>query len=259
MGKSSLALDFALNAPSCYFISLEMSEKQLQERALCNIAGLNHHRITLGKFEKGDKDRLKKAATILENKNLMIEDSINIMYPADYTQIYKGKPMPSPSINGLVDKAANNYHAKLIVIDYLQLIKFGMYTEREDLRIHKITWELHELTKKHNIPIVLLSQLKRFETDRYYEGKGKKCSPKPRLDDLRDSGSIEQDADIVLLLHRPSYYDKEEEVNIYDDIVEDDAIIICAKNRSGPTGDINLSFHTSEMSWKNFEGMSGGL
>lgn len=248
-GKTSIALDFALNAPSCMFFSLEMSKQQLKERALCSLANLNHHRITLGKMQPGDKDKLLAASEILSGKKIMLEDEINTIYPSDYPIIYKGKEIPTNSINSLIEKVPK-YDLGLIIIDYLQLIRFGMWTEREDIRLHKITWELHNISKRLNIPIILLSQLRRFETDRYYESK-KKVSPIPRLDDLRDSGAIEQDSDIVLLLHRPRMYDEKMEINLYEDVVEDDAQIIIAKSRNGPTGSLNVPFHCGSMSWIN--------
>lgn len=250
MGKTALSLDIGLNVAKenpVILFSLEMNYEQLQSRALCNIAGLNHQKMSLGKGNKKELEILNKVAKELKNRNLLIDDYTSTIYGGDYSIKYK-KEIPINSINTQIEKAIK-FGCRLIIIDYLQLMRFGTWTEREDLRLHQITWELHNISKKKKIPIILLSQLRRFETERY---KGKP-DPRPRLDDLRDSGAIEQDSDIVLLLHRPNYYKTTEPLDLFNDNIEDNAEIIVAKNRNGAVGRINVNWYGFCMSFKNKE------
>lgn len=249
MGKTSLALDISLNvSKDCpvMLFSLEMNFARLQLRALCQLADVNHHRVCLGKFREGEPDKLKKSAEQLKNHKLFVDDTTTNIYPDDYTARYK-QPIPKNSMNTAIEKAVK-FGCKLVVIDYLQLIRLGAKTEAEYLRLHEITWQLHTLAKRYEIPIILASQLARFEDSRY-EGK----NPRPRLDDLKGSGDIENDSDIVILLHRPQYYSKRGQVDIYADHIEDDALLIIAKNRDGVVGDVPVRWQGYAMSWVNLE------
>jgi len=254
MGKTALALDMALTvgkeAPVVFY-SLEMDYHSLQMRAVCNLARLNHHRICSNQGTAEELTQLRQCADELAQYQVYVDDEPATIYPADYEQAYK-RPIPSTSLNMKIQLAVEQRGCKAIFIDYLQLLRLGAKSGSESLRLHHLTWALHEWAKQYQVPIVLLSQLRRFEQSRYKED-GKRVDPRPRLDDLRDSGAIEQDSDAVVFVHRPSYYVDADELDMFTDRVEDDALLIVAKNRGGPTGTIRAVWRAFSMSWGNCE------
>lgn len=254
MGKSSLALDIGLEVSKicpAMFFSLEMSFEQLQMRAACNIANLSLHRVSKDDITTHEHNILDKAVEELRNRKLFVNDVSTTIYPNNLAETHKKSfpnGIPENSINYKIETAIN-LGCKLIIIDYLQLMHYGIWSGQEYLRLHGITWTLKELTKKHQIPIVLVSQLSRPDKSRYTEGK----TPRPRLTDLRGSGDIEQDAYIVILLHRPDFYQTKKKLDLFSDGVEE-AELILAKNRDGIAGiTIPVKWCGSWMSFRNLE------
>lgn len=214
MGKSSFALNIAVNVARRYrdksvaFFSLEMSNEQLVLRALAAEAKIHNEKLRTGRLSPDEWVGLAAMSDILSKTNLYFDDTAGITAPE-----IKAKVMRLKNIG-------------LIVIDYLQLMSTG--DKRSDNRVQeisKITRAMKIMAKELNAPVMLLSQLSRAAEQRQ--------DHRPMLSDLRDSGSIEQDADIVLFLARNSYY--EEDV---DDRTEAQCIV--AKNRHGSTGDVDV-------------------
>jgi replicative DNA helicase len=220
--NSALALNFAENAaiPTGKFsrvpvavFSLEMSKEQLAQRLLCSQGGISLHRVRSGRLTNEDWPRLTTAAGLLNDAPILIDDS------------------PSPSLMEIRAKCrrlrAEN-KLGLLVIDYLQLIRGSGRAENRVQEISQITRGLKSLAKELNVPIIALSQLSRAVETRDKTGR-------PQLSDLRESGSIEQDSDLVLFVYREIMYNKDaEEPN--------KAELIIAKQRNGPTGAVKLTF-----------------
>ncbi len=226
MGKTALAMNIAehvaLNTkkPVAIF-SLEMSTQQLVQRLLCSRARVNLQRVRDGFLSERDFPNLTAAASKLAESQVFIDDTAGL------------------SILELRAKARrfkSQHNIELIVIDYLQLLRSTSRRAQDNrqLEIAEISAGIKALAKELNIPIVVLAQLNRNPENRTGDSKGR-----PRLSDLRESGSIEQDADIVGLLVREEYYadtdeDKKE--------AEGKATLIIAKQRNGPVGDVPLTF-----------------
>jgi replicative DNA helicase len=218
MGKTSFAIDIALHAAKkmpVKFFSLEMAKRQIAPRALSFFSQVNLKKTINASLNEDEFSLQCNAVKTLRELNLYMEFEANMSI-------------------GEICSEAHAFTARrgagLIIIDHLHYLKTGgeKRYENRNIELGKITHALKELAKKLEIPIVLLSQLNR-EVDRA-SAKDKK----PKLSDLRDSGNIEQDADMVWFIHRPGYYDTK------IDLSETDLII--AKNRSGPTGEVKLHF-----------------
>ena len=228
MGKTALALNIARNAavdaniPVAIF-SLEMSKEQLSLRMLCAEARIDSSRLRGGFFSMEDWHRLTDAAGILSESPIYIDDS------------------PSLSAMDIRAKARRlkmDKNIGLIIIDYLQLMQGRGTAERRDLEISEISRALKALAKELNLPVLALSQLNRMLEQR--------TDKRPRLSDLRESGALEQDADIVAFIYRDEVYNREED-NPHKGIAE----IILAKQRNGPTGDVRLTFLNSYTRFEN--------
>lgn len=219
MGKTALAMNIAEHVavdkqiPVAVF-SLEMSSQQLATRLLCSRARVNLHHIRNGIMPKNAQQELFKAVTEYSASKMVIDDTAGL------------------SINELRAKSRrlmDKHGLGLIVIDYLQLLKSPSKRGQENrqIEIAEISNGIKALAKELTIPIIVLAQLNRKSEDR---GDGK-----PRISDLRESGSIEQDADVVGLLYRSAYYAKDE-----DEKSEKggEAELIIAKQRNGPTGEV---------------------
>lgn len=225
MGKTAFALSLAKNIgadrnlPVAIF-SLEMSNVQLVNRMLMNVCELNGGVLKSGHLRVAEWEKLDRNAKQLIDKPIYIDDT------------------PSLSVFELRTKArrlVREHNVKLIIIDYLQLMNAaGMKFNSRQEEVSTISRSLKGLAKELNIPILALSQLNRGVENRGTEGK------RPQLSDLRESGAIEQDADIVVLLHRPEYY------KIYQDEQGHDlrgkAEVIIAKHRNGAVGSVLLNF-----------------
>ncbi|MGA8655721.1 MAG: replicative DNA helicase [Chthoniobacterales bacterium] len=225
MGKTALAMNIAehvsldIGKPVMVF-SLEMSSQQLVQRLLCSRAKVNLQRVRNGFLSERDFPSLTTAAAKLAGAKLFIDDT------------------PGLSVIELRAKARrmkSQYDVELIVIDYLQLLRSTSRRAQDNrqLEISEISGGVKALAKELNVPIVVVAQLNRQPDTRAKEGG------RPRLSDLRESGSIEQDADVVGLLVRSEYYETDDEAKQEK---AGEAELIIAKQRNGPTGDIPLTF-----------------
>ena len=232
LGKTSLALDLARHVAikaglPVGFFSLEMSKEQLVDRLLCAQAGVDSWRMRTGRLSDqgtdNDFSRIQQGMDELSTAPIFIDDAA------------------SPTVlqmRTMARRLQAEHNLGLIVIDYLQLITPRNYGDSPVQQVTEISRSLKALAKELNLPVLAISQLSRAVESR---------SPSiPKLSDLRESGSIEQDADVVLFIYRE---DKDrtnsERKNIAD--------IIIAKHRNGPTGKIELFFNESQASFKNLE------
>lgn len=223
MGKTALCLNIAQNSATqekavVAVFSLEMSKEQLVMRMLSSEARIDAQRFRTGYLSREDWGRLAGAIQKLSDTKLFIDDS------------------PGISVLQMRAKArrlkAEQKALDLIVVDYLQLMQGSKRTESRQQEVSQISRELKALAKELNVPVVALSQLSRAPEARN--------PPRPIMSDLRESGSIEQDADVVAFLYREDYYAKSA-----DDIPEEKrglAELIIAKQRNGPTDTIKLVF-----------------
>jgi replicative DNA helicase len=225
MGKTALAINIAehvavdLKQPVAIF-SLEMSSQQLVQRLLCSRARVNLQRVRDGFLADRDFPSLTTAAAKLAEARMYIDDT------------------PGLSILDLRAKARRlaQQGIKLIVIDYLQLLRSTSRRAQDNrqLEIAEISYGIKSLAKELSIPIIVVAQLNRNPENRAGDSKGR-----PRLSDLRESGSLEQDADVVALLMREEYYAEDDDARRE---AEGKAEIIIAKQRNGPVGEIPLTF-----------------
>ena len=237
MGKTSFALSMAKNIAADYqvpmaFFSLEMSNVQLVNRLISNCCEIQGSKILNGQLQPDEWERLDKRVNRLLGAPLYVDDT------------------PGLSVFELRTKArrlVREHGVKIIMIDYLQLMNAnGMRFSSRQEEVSVISRSLKGLAKELDIPILALSQLNRgVESREGLEGK------RPQLSDLRESGAIEQDADMVLFVHRPEYY------HIYQDDNGRDlrgmAQIIIAKHRKGATGDVLLTFRGEFTRFENPE------
>ena len=218
MGKTALALNIAQNAsvqtgmPVGIF-SLEMSKEQLSLRMLSSEARIDSSRMRGGYLSESDLARINRAAGALYDLPLYIDDS-----PAISALEIRAKARRMMMEKGL----------GLIIVDYLQLMRGRASAERRDLEISEISRSLKALAKEINVPVVALSQLNRKVEDR--------SNKRPVLSDLRESGAIEQDADVIMFIYRDEVYNKKEGEP------DKTAEINVAKQRNGPTGTVKLAF-----------------
>jgi replicative DNA helicase len=226
MGKSSFVLDIVRHAtlaekiPTVFF-SLEMGKEELVQRALCSHAKVDIHKVRTGFLSHADWPHLTLAAGELSGAPILIDDE------------------PEPLIGELrtkIHRYQRENSIKLAIIDCLQLVQAGYRSESRMDEFTKISSSLKTLAKDLNIPIIATIQIlrRRFITQ----------DDRPRLDDLRFSGAIEHDADLVILLYREEYYNPTEENR-------DRAEIIVAKNRTGPVVSFQVSFTKSYMRFED--------
>jgi len=228
MGKTALALNIARNAavdtgvPVAIF-SLEMSEEQLSLRMLCAEAEVDSSRLRSGFFSQEDWVKLTDAAGTLSEAPIFIDDSTNISAMEIRAKARRLK----------MDKGLG-----IVIIDYLQLMKGSVNAERRDLEISEISRSLKALAKELHLPVVALSQLNRKLEER--------SDKRPQLSDLRESGALEQDADLVAFIYRDEVYNKDEN-NPNRGIAE----LLLKKQRNGPTGDVKLAFRNAYTRFDN--------
>ena len=237
MGKTSFALSMAKNIAAdlrqpMAFFSLEMSNVQLVNRLISNACEIQGSKILNGQLQRDEWERLDKNINQLLGAPLYVDDT------------------PGLSVFELRTKArrlVREHGIKLIMIDYLQLMNAnGMRFSSRQEEVSTISRSLKGLAKELNIPILALSQLNRgVESREGLEGK------RPQLSDLRESGAIEQDADMVLFVHRPEYYHIYQDDNGRD--LHSMAQIIIAKHRKGATGDVLLTFRGEFTRFENPE------
>ncbi|MCQ2127973.1 MAG: replicative DNA helicase [Bacteroidaceae bacterium] len=240
MGKTSFALSLCKNIAVDYnepvaFFSLEMSSKQLANRLISQVCEITGHKILTGQLDKLEWERFDKRVGNLFNAPIYVDDT------------------PGLSIFELRTKArrlVREHHVKMIMIDYLQLMTgSGKHFGSRQEEVSSISQSLKGLAKELDIPILALSQLNRDVEKR--DNKDGKEGKRPQLSDLRESGAIEQDADMVIFVHRPEYY------HIYQDENGNDthgkAQIIIAKHRKGATKDVMLAFKGEYTAFLNEE------
>jgi len=228
MGKTSFCLNVAQHAAlragvTVGIFSLEMSKEQLVLRMLCADARVDAHRLRTGKLQEKDWTRLAKAYTDLSNARIFIDDSATVT-PLEM----RAKARRLKAEHGL----------GVIVVDYIQLVSGAGRVENRQQEIASISRSLKGLAKELNVPVVALSQLSRApeaRTDR-----------RPQLSDLRESGALEQDADLVMFIYREEEYKPSEENR---GIAE----IIIGKQRNGPTGTLRLAFIKEFTRFENLE------
>jgi replicative DNA helicase len=222
MGKTAFALSAARNAavdndvPIAIF-SLEMATMQLATRLICAEARINAHNVRTGKFKAEDGPRISRTAHKLSKAPIYIDDS------------------PGQTVLEIRAKARRLKAEKnigLIIIDYLQLMSASSKLGSREQEISTISRSLKALAKELNVPVIALSQLNRAVETR--------TDKRPQLSDLRESGSIEQDADVVIFLSRPEYYGITQFAD--GESTEGIAEVIIGKQRNGPTGDARLKF-----------------
>lgn len=219
MGKTAFALNIAIHAAvrekkSVMIFSLEMSKEQLVQRMLLSEALVDSNRVRTGDLNGAeDWEPIMMAANNIAETTVYIDDTVNI----NLTEM-RSKCRRQKSQNGL----------DLIVIDYMQLMNGNGRNENRQNEISEISRGLKSLAREMECPVICLSQLAR--------GPEARQDHRPMLSDLRESGSIEQDADVVMFLYRDAYYNKEEAVNPYE------AELDIAKQRNGPTGRMKLSW-----------------
>jgi len=222
MGKTSFALNLAHNLVTAakkkvVFFSLEMTNEQLAERLLASQSGIESQKFRTGELQRDEWDRLGLAANVLMDTELYLVDNSAITVP---------------EMKALVRQTRD---VDCVIIDYLGLISSAEKSENRVQEVTKITKALKIMAKDLNIPVVCCAQLSRGT-----EGRGK--SHRPQLSDLRESGSIEQDADIVLFLYSEVYYENEKDEEERDEIDKSKTELIIAKNRHGGVGTIPLVF-----------------
>lgn len=238
MGKTAFVVSMAknmaidLNIPVALF-NLEMSAVQLVKRVLSNVAEVDGQKIKSGRLDAGEWEQLTSQLKLLESAPLYINDT------------------PSLSVFELRSKArrlVREFGVKLIIIDYLQLMNAsGMGFGNREQEVSIISRSLKMLAKELKIPIIALSQLNRGVENR----QGDANSKRPQLSDLRESGAIEQDADIVCFIHRPEYYKITQDPNTGEDLRGLGEFII-AKHRNGPVGDVRLRFKSDFAKFSNY-------
>ena len=236
MGKTAFVLSMAKNMAINYntpiaVFSLEMSNLQLVNRLISNVCELEGSKIKSGQLTPLEWDQLMARIKNLNGAPLFIDDT------------------PSLSIFELRTKArrlVREHQIKMIVIDYLQLMNAsGMKFGSREQEVSMISRSLKQLAKELNIPIIALSQLNRSVENRA-DGK------RPQLSDLRESGAIEQDADIVCFIHRPEYYTRSDtDANGKD--IRGLAEFIIAKHRSGSVGDVPMRFRAQYARFENWD------
>lgn len=216
MGKTALAMTMAENAARCgkkvHFVSIEMPAEQLVERLWAGVAKVPAHILRKGLQSDEESQRLASTYSAIASLSMTID-----YLPGGNLQ----------QVRSTCRRAAMQKKCDLVVIDYLQLIESGTREKSREEEVRKVSRQIKAMAGQLDVPVLLLSQLNR-ESE-------KRPDKRPRLSDLRESGAIEQDADVILLLHRPGYYEGSRGGN--------KAEVIIGKNRHGPTGSIVLEFH----------------
>lgn len=230
MGKTSLALNIAEHMglmekiPLAIF-SLEMGKQQLAERFLCSISEIDSQKVRRGLLSDEHYKKLANACAELSEAPIFIDDTSTL------------SPL---ELRAKARRLKSKHDIRCIIVDYLQLMHLGAgQSESRQQEITAISRYLKALARELDLPVIVLSQLNRSPEGR--EGH------RPRMSDLRESGSIEQDADVVMLLHREDYYHRGE-----PDYQENStAELIIAKQRNGPTGTVNLVFREKVTRFEN--------
>ncbi|MEK7668762.1 MAG: replicative DNA helicase, partial [Gemmatimonadota bacterium] len=237
MGKTAFCLNVASNAaitrgvPTAIF-SLEMSKEALVQRLLTAEARVDAHRLRQGLLKDSDYALMARAAGLLSGAPIWIDDSAALT------------PL---ELRAKARRIKAEVDIGLVIVDYLQLMRSAEQAENRTQEISAISRALKALAKELAVPVIALSQLSRAPEQRGGEHR------RPQLSDLRESGAIEQDADVVLFIYRPEMYATEAE----RDELAGQAEIIIGKQRNGPTGTIKLFFHKMYTRFDNYSGREG--
>ena len=228
MGKSTLALDFCRSASirhgiTSLIFSLEMSSQEIAMRMLSAESGVRLSKMQAGKMSDVDWRKVAETTSRMSEAPLYVDDSANITIS---------------EIRSKCRRLKQQENLGLVVIDYLQLMTSGRQVESRQQEVSAMSRNLKLLAKDLDIPVIAVAQLNRNS-----EGR---TDRKPMMSDLRESGSLEQDADIIILLHRPDYYDKEDRPG--------EADIIVAKHRAGATATITALFQGDMTRFVNYTG-----
>jgi replicative DNA helicase len=233
MGKTSLAMNFAervtlhpQNPRPVLFVSLEMARMELAQRMLCSYGKIDGRKFRKGMISPAERDQLVEASNDLSKAALFIDDS------------------PSRTITEIAATARRlkrRENLGLLIIDYLQLIEPDNSKDPRQEQVAKIARRLKGLARELSVPVLCLAQLNRqVEASR---------DNKPQLSHLRESGAIEQDADVVMFVHREEYYMSNEEDR---ERVRGEADLLVRKQRNGPTGDVKLAWIHDFTRFRNF-------
>ena len=228
MGKTSLGLSIAQSAALKHkavvaFFTLEMSGEQLVQRMIASQTSIDSRRLMVADIHELEWERFLKASGDLSETLIFVDDT----------------PSPTPlEIRSKCRRLAAEYDLDLVVIDYLQLMAGGVRSENRQQEISYISRSLKGLARELRVPVVALSQLSRAVESRH--------DKRPILSDLRESGSIEQDADVVMFIYRDELYDEfTDRRNIAD--------VIVAKHRNGPTGQVSLHFSKEQTRFSDLD------
>jgi len=240
MGKTAFALNITENMATASkgvaFFSLEMGRQQLVQRVLCARSGVDGQKLRKNMLSREEWKRILAACGSLSNAPIYIDDT------------------PGLTLLQMRSKARRmkeKFGIDAVVIDYLQLMSSGTRVESRQVEVSEISRGVKAMARELDVPVVCLSQLNRQAEGR--EGH------RPRMSDLRESGSIEQDADVVMMLHREAYYHRQdpnwEEANPNRANV---AEVIVAKQRNGPTGTVELLWDSRSTAFRNLSREAGG-
>jgi replicative DNA helicase len=229
MGKTAFAMNVIENVATgegmypCAVFSLEMSKQQLAQRMLCSLSQIDAHKVRRGMMSNEEYIRMAQVVSNLSRVPIFVDDS------------------PGLTLLDFRAKARRlklQHDVKLIMIDYMQLMDNPGVESRQQ-QISEISRGIKAVARELSVPIITLSQLNR--------GSENRDGHRPRMSDLRESGSIEQDADVIALLHREDYYRMSEPDFVPDNIAE----VIIAKQRNGPTGTVKLAFSNKTTRFEN--------
>jgi replicative DNA helicase len=228
MGKTSLAMNIVENAaikhgvPTLVF-SMEMSSSQLVTRMIASLGRIDQQRIRTGKLQDSEWPRFTSATTMItEASRCIFVDDSSTLNPTE--------------LHARARRAQREHHIGLIIVDYLQLMTVPSTRENRTTEVSAISRSLKALARDLKVPVIALSQVNRAAE--------KNPDSRPRLADLRESGSIEQDADVVVFIHREDYQNPESEKS-------GQAELIIAKQRNGPTGKVDVAFLHSSTRFEN--------
>jgi replicative DNA helicase len=234
MGKTTLAQNLIYNVASInkkpvLFFSLEMSREQIVDRMIADVAGVDSWKIRTGNLSGDDYKKIAEATDEMSEAPIFIDDNSG-------TNILE--------LRTKARRAHHDHGISMIVVDYLQLLSGSAATVRTGNRVQEvseISRGLKLIARELNIPVIALAQLSRNVTGR--------DDPRPVLSDLRESGSIEQDADLVMFIHRPDYYKQNDDTYEPTHITE----LLIAKHRNGPIGKIELYFDPEHLRFMSLD------
>ncbi|MBM3995861.1 MAG: replicative DNA helicase [Planctomycetes bacterium] len=226
VGKTAFALNIARHVVveeglPVLFVSLEQARVELAERLICCQARVDSHRLRRGHLGHDDIEKIHSAGAVLSESHLFIDDT-------------PGQSMLRIAANAR--RLKKRHGIRMVMIDYLQLIDPDDRRESRQEQVAGISRRLKFLARELKVPVVALAQVNRSSEDRQ--------DHRPRLSDLRESGAIEQDADTVLMLHRPDYHEPGQQEGLVE--------VIVAKQRNGPTGEVSLMYVKQYMRFENF-------